>query len=175
MKGFGFHPVFIALLVLASCSSPGWQPSQSTTRSSAASEENFRPISNEARAFVFALYNGSDNRSFFGTGAHNASREARQTPTYKVKVGGHDVATFSESQYIEMDLPPGQYSLEVEELGWLGTSLRRAAAPVSIANPGQVVFIALPTSATDMAVRIVDAGYGVESIDGREKATTAHL
>jgi hypothetical protein len=175
MNGFGFHRVLIALLVLAACSSPGWEPPQSATTPSAASKENFRPISNETRVFVFALYNGSDNRSFFGTGAHNASREARQTPTYKLKVGGHDIATFSERQYIEMDLPPGQYSLEVEELGWLGTSLRRAAAPVSIANPGQVVFIAIPTSATEMAVRIVDADYGVESIDGREKATTEQL
>jgi hypothetical protein len=89
-----------------------------------------------------------------------------------LNVDGHPVATFPDNQFIELDFQPGKYSLEVEELGWLDTSLKKATAPVSIGGPGQVVFIAIPTSASDMALRVVDSHYGMESVADREKAAT---
>jgi hypothetical protein len=166
--------IFAMSVALAGCSNDTWHDAtnQSETQISAATKENFQPINNLTRVFVFPVYSSSDNRSYFGTGAHNASREARQRPSYKLNVDGHPVATFPDNQFIELDLQPGKYSLEVEELGWLDTSLKKATAPVSIGGPGQVVFIAIPTSASDMALRVVDSHYGMESVADREKAAT---
>jgi hypothetical protein len=166
--------IFAMSVALAGCSNDPWHDAtnQSETQISAATKEDFQPINNLTRVFVFPVYSNSDNRSYFGTGAHNASREARQKPSYKLNVDGHPVATFPDNKFIELDLQPGKYSLEVEELGWLDTSLKKATAPVNIGGPGQVVFIAIPTSASDMALRVVDSHYGMESVADREKAAT---
>jgi hypothetical protein len=166
--------IFAMSVALAGCSNDilHGATNQSETQLSGATKGNFRPINNLTRVFVFPVYSSSDNRVYFGTGAHNASREARQRPSYKLNVDGHPVATFPDNQFIELDLQPGKYSLEVEELGWLDTSLKKATAPVSIGGPGQVVFIAIPTSASDMALRVVDSHYGMESVADREKAGT---
>jgi hypothetical protein len=167
--------VFLMLLALDGCSTGPPRDATSALGVSAVLAENLRPVPNSTRVFVFPVYSSSENRSFFETGARNASREARQTPTYNFSIDGRHVATFSEKQYIEVDLARGQYALEVEEVGWLGTSLRRAQAPASIGHPGEVIFIAIPTSASDMPLTTVDAGYGIQSINGREKAATVKL
>jgi hypothetical protein len=159
--------MFIVLLALADCS--GALPSSPPS----AAKANFEPISNVTRLFVFPVYSTAANRAVFGTGEHNASREARQTPTYKLTVDGRDTATFTETQFIEIDLQPGTHSLEVQEYGWLGTLLRSArAAPTIIDGPGQVVFIAIPTSASDIAFKMVDRDYGTATLASREKAAT---
>lgn len=164
--------MMIMCLALAGCTATLPLSSPSGSSLSAASKENFQPIANTTRVFVFPIYSNTGNRAFFDTGAHNASREGRQTPTYKLNVDGHYVATISDRQFVEMDVSPGKYSLEVQELGWLGTLLRSARAPVNIAGLGQVVFIAIPTSASDIALRVVDAEYGTEKLADREKAAT---
>ena len=161
-------------LALVGCSNATWHgtTNQSETQLSADTKGDFQPITTLTRVFVFPVYSSSDSREHFGTGVHNASREARQRPSYKLNVDGHLVATFPDNQFIELDLQPGKYSLDVEEFGWLGTSLRKATAPVRISGPGQVVFVAIATSASDMAVRVVDSHYGMESVADREKAPT---
>jgi hypothetical protein len=165
--------MFVVLLALAGCAGSLPPSSSSDALSAAARKEKFQPISNVTRVFVFPVYSTAANRAFFGTGEHNASREGRQPPTYKLTVDGRDTATFTETQFIEMDLQPGAHSLVVQEYGWLGTLLRSArAAPVSIDGPGQVVFIAIPTSASDIAFKMVDRDYGTEMLAGREKAAT---
>jgi hypothetical protein len=159
--------MFTVLLALAGCTAPlpSFPPS--------AANETFERMSNATRVFVFPVYSAPANRAVFGTGEHNASREARQTPTYKFTVDGRDAATFTENQFIEIDLQPGTHSLEVQEYGWLGTLLRTArATPISIDGPGQVVFIAIPTSASDIAFKMVDRDYGTVTIAGRGKGAT---
>ena len=166
-------PMFIVLFALADCTGTFPSSPPSAARPSAAAKEKFEPVSNVTRVFVFPVYSTAANRAFFGTGEHNASREGRQPPTYKLTVDGRDTATFTETQFIEMDLQPGTHSLAVQEYGWLGTLLRSArAAPVSIDGPGQVLFIAIPTSASDIAFKMVDRDYGTETLAGREKAVT---
>lgn len=164
----------VVSLALAGCSNDTRRDATnpSETRLSAATEENFQPITNTTRVFVFPVYSSVGNSAYFQTGAHNISREARERPSYKLNVDGHQVTTFSENQFIEIDLPPGKYLLEVEEIGWLGTSLRKVTTPVSINGTGQVVFMAIPTSASDIALKMVDVDYGMKSVANREKAPT---
>lgn len=159
--------MFIVLLAITDCT--GVLPSSPASTA----KENFEPIANVTRVFVFPVYSTAANRAVFGTGEHNASREARQTPNYKLTVDGRDTATFTETQFIEIDLQRGTHSLEVQEYGWLGTLLRSArAAPTIIDGPGQAVFIAIPTSASDIGFKMVDRDYGTATLANREKAAT---
>ena len=164
--------ILAVLLALAGCSNDTWRDATNPpeTRLSAVTEEKFQPITDITRVFVFPEYSSVGNSAYFQTRAHNISREASERPSYKLYVDGHHVATFSEQQYTEIDLPPGKYLLEVEEIGWLGTSLKKIPTSVSIGGPGQVVFIAIATSAPDMALKTVDIDYGMKSVADREKA-----
>jgi hypothetical protein len=140
----------------------------SESRSSAATVQNVNDTTNTARLVIFPVYNSVDTRAYFGTGAHNASREARQRPTYDLSVDGHHVATFLDNQFVEIDVRPGRHSLDVTEHGWLGTTLRSATLPANV-DMRQTIFIAIPSSTTEIALQTVDAHYGTEKISGREK------
>ena len=147
-------------------------PAQRATQQVSAAGGDFNPKPNMAKLFVFPEYSSTGNRAYFDTGAHNASREARQRPTYQLTVDGHYVATFSDTQFIEMNVRPGKYSLDVEERGWLDTSLGKATVPANIDSPGQIIFIAIPSSPAGIRLQMVDAHYGKERIAGLEKAAT---
>jgi hypothetical protein len=141
----------------------GWQkvatlpaPSLSEATRSAATKEQFPPIPGVTRVFVFGIYSSFADKAFFGT-------------TYELNVNDHRIGTFSQSQFLEFHVTPGNYALEVREFGWLGTFLTSAGTTLRVNGSDEIVFVAIPTSSTNIGLEIVDADYGMQKVADRKR------
>lgn len=140
------------LLALSGCS-----PS---TRPVAVAPDLFQPAQYNTKIFVFSHYDGALNVPLFGE-------------SFRLNVNGSLVGSFSNKQFMELEIPTGDYVFDAYQTDWMGDVVHQAKATVRIPNRGQLMFFAVVTHLDQsISLSLVSAEFGMTQVRQRAKAET---
>jgi hypothetical protein len=90
--------------------------------------------------------------------------------THRIDINSNFVGTISNDQFVELELPAGQYAFEAYSYGWFGKLENHQTWNFNFGGSGQPAFLALTDHPDSMSLTPVDADYGKHAVDARSKA-----
>jgi hypothetical protein len=90
--------------------------------------------------------------------------------THRIDINSNFVGTISNDEFVELELPAGQYAFEAYSYGWFGKLENHQTWNFNFSGSGQPAFLALTDHPDSMSLTPVDADYGKHAVDARSKA-----
>lgn len=92
------------------------------------------------------------------------------TNVHRVDINSNYVGTFSDDEFVALQLPAGQYAIELYDYGWFGKLEDRQTWNFSFSGSGQPSFLALTDHSDSLSLAPVSADYGERAVNARKRA-----